>query len=165
MLFGFAVALAVGVTALLPASAMRTAPDIELTLLDGGTLPLSSLRGRPVLINFWATTCRVCVAEMPALVELYQELRPRGLEIIGIAMPYDPPRQVQELVRRRDLPYPIALDVQGAATSAFEGVRFTPTAFLLDPDGNIVFTHTGKLDMPRVRRMIMRHLETPTRSG
>lgn len=145
------VALAVSAAAFLPASPVRPAPDIELTLLDGGSAPLASLRGRSVLINFWATTCGVCVAELPQLVQLYQELHPRGLEIIGIAMPYDPPSQVQDFVRRRAIPYPIALDVLGVATRAFDGVRLTPTAFLLDPAGNIVFTQTGTLDTARVR--------------
>lgn len=160
-----AIALATGAALLLPASSVRSAPQIEFTLLDGGSAALESLRGRPVLVSFWATTCTVCVAELPELIALYQELRPRGLEIIGVAMPYDPPSQVQRFVRQREVPYPIALDAQGIATRAFDGVRFTPTAFLLDPAGNIVFSQAGRLDTTRLRRMIMRHLETDTRSG
>jgi len=164
-LFLLTVALAVSAAVLLPSTRARPAPDVRLTLLDGSIVPLASLRGRPVLVNFWATTCAVCAAELPALIELYTELRPLGFEVVGIAMPYDPPIEVQRFVHERAIPYPIALDVQGAATRAFDGVRYTPTAFLLDRAGNIVLTQTGKLDTARVRRMIVRQREADTRSG
>ncbi|MFP5348503.1 MAG: TlpA disulfide reductase family protein [Gammaproteobacteria bacterium] len=143
------------ITALLPPAGPRHAPDIAFALLDGRTLALGDLRGRPVLVNFWATTCRVCVAEMPDLVALYQELRPLGFELIAVAMPYDPPSHVQDFVRRHELPFPIALDVQGQATAAFNDVRYTPTAYLIDRTGEIVYHHTGRLDVERVRRLVL----------
>lgn len=154
------VAIAGAVLALLvPSSHPRPAPEVTFTLLDGRTLTLADLRGRPVLINFWATTCPVCVAEMPELVALYQELRGRGFELIAVAMPYDPPSHVQDFARRRGLPFPIALDVQGQVTAAFDDVRYTPTAYLVDPNGDIVLRHTGRLDVERVRRLVLRQLE------
>lgn len=143
------------ITALLPPAGPRHAPDISFALLDGRTLALGDLRGRPVLVNFWATTCSVCVAEMPDLVALYQELRPLGFELIAVAMPYDPPSHVQDFVRRHELPFPIALDVQGQATAAFNDVRYTPTAYLIDRTGEIVYHHTGRLDVERVRRLVL----------
>lgn len=145
---------------LLPSSAPQPAPEVTFTLLDGRTLPLSSWRGRPVLVSFWATTCRTCVAEMPDLVALYQALKPRGFDLIAVAMPYDPPNRVQQFVRERQVPFPIALDVLGQVTGAFPDVQHTPTAFLIDPQGNIVYHHVGKLDTDRVRRMILRQLES-----
>ena len=147
------------ITALLPSTGPRQAPDVAFTLLDGRTLPLAQLRGRPVLVSFWATTCRTCVEEMPDLVALYQALRARGFELVAVAMPYDPPSQVQEFARARELPFPIALDVQGQVTAAFHDVRATPTAFLIDPAGEIVYRHTGRLDTERVRQMVLRQLE------
>jgi len=159
-LLGVAVALISASAFFLPRPTARPAPDVAFTLLDGGSASLRALRGRPVLISFWATTCAICVAEQPELAALYRELHPLGLEMIGVAMPYDPPIQVQDFVRTRDVPFPIALDVQGQATRAFAGVSVTPTAFLLDPDGNIVFSQVGKLDTGRVRRIIVRQLET-----
>ena len=150
------------ITALLPSSGPRPAPAVAFTLLDGRTLALAELRGRPVLVNFWATTCPTCVAEMPELVALYQELRPRGFELIAVAMPYDPPNQVQDFVRKEGLPFPIGLDVQAQVVAAFDNVRYTPTAFLIDPAGDIVYRHTGKLDTDRVRRLVLRQLEPRT---
>lgn len=147
------------ITVLLPSTGPRRAPDVAFTLLDGRTLPLAQLRGRPVLVSFWATTCRTCVEEMPDLVALYHGLRARGFELIAVAMPYDPPSQVQDFARARALPFPIALDVQGQVTAAFHDVRATPTAFLIDSAGDIVYRHTGRLDTERVRQMVLHQLE------
>lgn len=139
---------------------LRQAPDINLTTLDGSNLALSDLRGRPVLVTFWATTCPGCIKEMPHLVELHNEYGPRGFKMIGISMPYDPPNQVYELVKRRSLPYTIALDIQGEAVRAFGDVRLTPTSFLIAPDGRIVEHRIGDLDMPALRAKIESMLST-----
>lgn len=127
------------------------APEVTFVLTDGRTLSLDSLRGRPVLITFWASTCPSCLAEMPHLAELYREFSPSGLELIGVAMPYDPPPVVLGLVRRRALPYPIALDLESKVVQAFGNVRVTPTSVLISPAGEIVFKHTGTLDMGTLR--------------
>lgn len=139
-------------------SGLHTSPDISLLTVDGRTLPLATLRGRPLLVTFWATTCTSCVREIPHLVELYQELSPRGLEIIGIAMHHDPPDQVLAMRRARNIPYPVALDLQADAARAFGNVRVTPTSFLIAPDGRIVYRRTGSLDMTRLRQAIIHML-------
>jgi len=139
----------------LAASGLRNSPDISLLTVDGATLPLGSLRGRPLLITFWATTCASCVREIPHLADVYEELSPRGLEIIGIAMQHDPPNQVLAMRKARNIPYPVALDLQSAAARAFGNVRVTPTSFLIAPDGHIVFRRTGALDTERLRRDIL----------
>ncbi len=130
------------------------APAITVSTIRGEKIPLSTLRGRPILVTFWATTCPACIREMPHLVALHKELSPKGFEIIGIAMPYDSPSQVVELARARGLPYPVALDITGDATRAFGGVWLTPSSFLIAPDGRVVYRKTGKMDMPKVRSMI-----------
>jgi peroxiredoxin len=138
----------------LPSKLPAPPPELRFTLLDGRVLTLAELRGRPVLLAFWATSCVPCIQELPDLIQLYRELRPRGLELVGVAMPYDPPLHVQMLVRKHQVPYPIALDVSGQITRAFDGVSFIPTAYLLDPQGRIIDRHVGKLDIERARRLI-----------
>lgn len=153
VVFGL-IALLGALAALLLPGRRDTAPDVTFTLLDGRTQALSALRGRPVLVSFWATSCAPCIEELPDLVRLYRELKPKGFELIAVAMPYDPPLHVQDFVRRHDVPYPVALDVSGAAARAFEKVEFIPIAFLIDPGGEIVLRHIGKLDIERVRKRV-----------
>lgn len=151
--FALALVGALGVWWLMPAG-LQEAPDITLTTLQGEKLSMAELRGRPVLVNFWATTCPGCVEEVPHLVELYNKLAPRGLEIIGIAMAYDPPNRVVALRKARQIPYPIALDINSSAAKAFGDVRLTPTSFLIAPDGRVVYQGTGRLDMTKVRQQL-----------
>ncbi len=115
---------------------------------------LEELRGRPVLVTFWATTCTTCVAEIPHLVDLYNTLAPKGFELIAVAMYYDPPNRVMEMAKRRALPYTVALDVDANASRAFGDVKLTPTSFLIAPDGRIVHQKLGEMDMSKVERMI-----------
>jgi len=136
-------------------AALKTAPDIGLMTLDGKELQLASLQGRPVLVTFWATTCNSCVSEIPHLVRLYDELAPQGLEIIGIAMDYDPPNRVLAMRKARNIPYPVALDIQADAARAFGNVRLTPTSFLIAPDGRITHQRTGKMNMAALRKDIL----------
>jgi peroxiredoxin len=129
-------------------------PDITVFTVDGEQLAFSSLRGKPVLVTFWATTCRTCVQEMPHLADLYRELSPQGLEVVAIAMHYDPPSQVLAMRTARNIPYTVALDIHADAARAFGNVRLTPTVFLIAPDGRIVYKKTGKLPFKRLRQDI-----------
>ena len=139
---------------------LKTSPDIKLVTIDGEQLQLASLRGNPLLITFWATTCPGCIKEMPHLIELYEELSPQGLEIIGIAMDYDPPNQVLAMRNAKNIPYPIALDIDADAARAFGNVRLTPTSFLIAPDGRIVFQKLGEMSMEKLRQDILDMLQT-----
>ena len=130
------------------------APDARFPLIDGRTLETADLRGRPVLVTFWSTTCGICIREMPHLVELYDRLGPRGLEILSVAMPYDRPDRVIAIARRKGLDYPVALDVEGRIARAFGGIRGTPTSFLIGPGGEIRFRTHGALDMGRLAEQI-----------
>lgn len=132
----------------------RWAPDVTFTTLAGEEIPLHSLRGRPVLVMFWASTCASCRKEMPHLAAMYQALGGSGFEMIGVAMSYDPPNRVLELVRKQQLPYPVALDLDGAVAAAFGNVRLTPTSFLIAQNGRIVEREAGKMDLPRLRRQV-----------
>ena len=109
-------------------SGAQKAPAITLQLLDGKKLELSSLEGKPVLITFWATSCPGCIKEMPHLVELY-------------------PEYVMEMIKRKQVPYKIALDLKGEAVKEFGNVSLTPTTFLLDGSGKIVKKKINEMDM------------------
>ncbi|MCP5450937.1 MAG: TlpA family protein disulfide reductase [Gammaproteobacteria bacterium] len=133
---------------------LREAPPLVGQTLDGRTLTLEQLRGKPVLVTFWATTCPSCVEEIPHLTELYRELNPKGLEIIGVAMAYDPPEQVRAMARQRQIPYPIVLDSEERIAREFDNVQLTPTSVLVSPEGRIVQYRLGLLDMPELRNTI-----------
>ena len=155
--------VAVGYLWLAPSGAQK-APELTLEIIDGRKLSLASLQGRPVLITFWATSCPGCIKEMPHLIELYKELGPKGLEIIGIAMPYDRPDHVLEMVRQKQLNYPIAIDIQGHAIRAFNDVQLTPTSFLSDPQGRIALHKIGEMDMTKLHHQIESYLQAGKRS-
>jgi len=142
---------------------LQPAPDISLKTITGKTVRLSELKGKPVLVNFWATTCPGCVKEMPHLADLYNKYSAQGLEVIGIAMYYDPPSQVLNLSKARKIPYTIALDLDGGAARAFDNVRLTPTSFLINPEGKIVQQKIGELDFPQVEKLIQSML--PSKGG
>lgn len=141
------------------------APAVRMTLLNGQHLDLRSLRGHPVLVNFWATTCPGCVAEMPQLSKMYRELAPQGFKLIGVAMYYDPPAQVRAMRKARNVPYPIALDSNADISKAFGDVRLTPTSFLIDAKGHIVYQKLGNLDIAKLRARVEKLLGTPTASA
>lgn len=133
---------------------LKRAPDIALRTIDGNEVNLAELRGKPVLVTFWATSCPGCVKEIPHLIELHQEFGPRGLQLVAVAMSYDPPDHVLAMRDARQIPYPIALDIKGEAARAFGDVRLTPTSFLIAPDGRIVRQKIGEMEMADVRAQI-----------
>ena len=152
-LFGLLLVAGVAFVWLSPEGLAR-APEVSVKTIDGRDIRLADLRGRPVLVTFWATSCPGCIKEMPHLIELYQALHPRGFELIGIAMSYDPPNHVMQMAKSRRIPYPVALDIDGAAARAFGDVRLTPSSFLIAPDGRVVHQKIGEMDMKKLRRLI-----------
>lgn len=138
--------------------AKSQAPDFSIQTLKGDEIKLSDYRGRPVLITFWATTCPSCIEEIPDLVSLHQEFAHEGLEVIGIAMSYDPPVQVQKFVEKRGLPYTIALDYKGLAAMAYK-VRVTPTNILISPQGHIEYRNLGVLNRAQLQKDIRSMLD------
>jgi peroxiredoxin len=137
----------------------QPAPALTLMSLEGKAVALESLRGKVVLVNFWATDCVVCLNEMPAMTETYIKYEPRGFEALFIAMPYDRPDRVLHYARSRELPFIVALDIQGEAARAFGGIRGTPTTFVIDKAGRIVERILGEPDFGRLHGLIERKLE------
>lgn len=134
------------------------APAATFTTLDGRHLSLEQLRGKVVLVNFWATSCPGCIKEMPGMIEAYQQYRNRGFEIVAVAMSYDPPNYVANFVQTRQLPFPVALDVKGEHARAFGDVQLTPTSFLIGKDGSILDQKLGELDFAKLRAQLDREL-------
>lgn len=135
-------------------SGLSVVPELELTTISGEKIQLTSLRGRPVLINFWATSCPGCIKEMPHLIELHNTYASKGLKIIGISMPDDRPDHVMRMAKQKALPYTIAMDINKKAVKAFGGVNLTPTTFLISPDGTIVRQKIGEFNMPVFKKHI-----------
>jgi peroxiredoxin len=120
------------------------APDASFTTLQGETFNTESLRGKVVLVNFWATSCVTCVKEMPMMVDTYKKYAPQGYEVVAVAMSYDPANYVLNFAETRQLPFKVALDPVGKIASAFEEVKLTPTSFLIDKKGNIIKRYLGE---------------------
>lgn len=129
----------------LPSDA-KTAPEVTFTTIDGQQLTTADLRGKVVLVKFWATSCVTCVAQMPDNIKNYNALKDRGYETIAVAMQYDPPNYVKNFTESRELPFKVAIDATGELARAFGDVKLTPTAFLIDRQGNIIRRYLGNYD-------------------
>jgi peroxiredoxin len=127
--------------------------NVMFSTIDGRRIELSSLAGRPVLLNFWATSCPPCVEETPDLVALHNQQTDTGLQIIGIAMPHDMPSQVLAFVAEQKISYPISLDVDGKISRTFN-VQAIPNNILISPDNKIIMNQVGKLDINRVSELV-----------
>lgn len=134
------------------------APEATFTTLEGRTIALADLRGKVVLVNFWATSCPGCIKEMPGMVETYRQYKDRGFEIVAVAMSYDPPSYVANFVQTRQLPFPVALDVDGGHARAFGNVQLTPTSFLIGKDGSILEQKLGELDFVKLKAVLDKEL-------
>ena len=134
------------------------APQLRYTLLDGQQLHSSALRGKVVLVSFWATSCAVCVAEMPALVAMHQKYRDQGLQTLAVAMRYDPPARVFDFATRWQLPFGVVIDNTGAIAQGFGDVQATPTGFLINKRGDIVHRFEGAPAMSALHKRVARLL-------
>lgn len=137
----------------------RFTPDTTFTTITGESFNLQSLQGRPVLITFWATSCGICVREIPDLIALYRDFHSLGLEIIAIAMTYDAPNRVVAMSEEYKLPYPIVLDLTASHAQAFGHVWATPTTFLLDSKGVVTQRTVGAFDAADLKSRIQQLLK------
>ena len=121
------------------------------TTFDDEEVPLTSLRGGPVLVNFFASYCVPCIEEMPALEEVHQQLGDQ-VTFLGLAM-QDRPEDALELIERTGITYRTGQDKDSSVITALGGIVL-PTTVLLDADGEIVASHAGELDADGVRELI-----------
>jgi peroxiredoxin len=132
----------------------KNIPSIDFTALNGKQMSLEQLRGKPVIVTFWATDCENCLKEIPILLDLYSRYHLQGLEIIGMSMYFDPPNHVIEFSKQYALPYPITLDIEAKFAAAFGNVKVTPTTFLLNSKGEIVWQKVGLFELAELQPLI-----------
>ena len=130
------------------------APASSFVLLDGSQLKTAQLQGKVALVNFWATSCTTCVAEMPELVATYDKYKDKGYETLAVAMSYDPPAYVVNYTDSRKLPFKVAIDNTGANARDWGDVKLTPTTYLLNKRGEIVKRYVGAPDFAELHRLI-----------
>ena len=122
--------------------------------LDGSSKTTADLRGKVTLVNFWATSCTTCVAEMPEIVATYNKYNPQGFDTLAVAMSYDPPSYVVNFAETRKLPFQVAIDNTGKVAQAWGDVRLTPSTFLVNKRGEIVKTFVGAPNFPELHQLI-----------
>lgn len=130
-------------------------PDVTLPTLQGTPLALRSLKGKVVLVNFWATWCVPCQWEMPLMEKLYQAYRVRGFVVVAISLDQQGAAAVEPFVRQRRLTYPILLDPAMQGARQF-GIRGLPATFLIGSDGYLKGATYGprEWDGPEARALI-----------
>lgn len=136
------------------AGGSSAAPETTFVLLDGSKKTTSDLKGKVTLVNFWATSCTTCVAEMPKMVATYDKYRARGYEHVAVAMSYDPPSYVVNYAQTRKLPFSVAIDNTGAVAKAWGEVQLTPTTYIVNRKGEIVKRYVGEPNFAELHQLI-----------
>ena len=148
-----AIALAAGAAAYVSTGA-TAAPASTFVLLDGSKQTMDNLKGKVTLVNFWATSCVTCVAEMPKVIATYDKYKAQGYDTLAVAMSYDPPSYVVNFAETRKLPFKVAIDNTGAVAKAWGDVALTPTTYLVNKRGQIVKRYVGEPDFAELHKLI-----------
>ena len=148
-----------------PAEAATTslAPDFVLKLLDSGRDSLSAYRGRPVLINFWATWCDPCRTEMPLIVAAYRANQETGLQVLAIDLTDQETttKDVRRFVAELSMPFPVLLDEKGKVRRLYQ-LRGVPTSVFVGADGVVRFVNIGPIDSGALQRGVTAILPAPS---
>jgi peroxiredoxin len=148
-------ALALAALASLPGcTGAQAAPESTFVLLDGSKKTTADLKGKVTLVNFWATSCVTCVAEMPKVISTYNKYKSQGYDTVAVAMSYDPPSYVVNFTETRKLPFKVAIDNTGAVAKAWGDVQLTPTTYLVNKRGEIVKQYVGEPDFAALHQLI-----------
>jgi thiol-disulfide isomerase/thioredoxin len=116
-------------------------PPFLVNDLDGGIISTANMRGKVVLVNFWATWCPPCREEIPELIELSKQYKDK-LQIIGVSMDDAPPSEVRQFAKQIGITYPVVMG-SGAIEAEYGGVPALPTSFVISPEGRVVQKHAG----------------------
>jgi len=129
------------------------APSFSLKTHEGKTIDLAKLKGKVVVLNFWATWCGPCRQEIPGFVDAYKRLHGKGVEIIGISLDEGGWDVVQPYVTKANIPYPVVIGDQ-TLTDAYGGISAIPTTFIVSKDGKIAAKHVGYLSKEELENQI-----------
>ena len=155
VLYGAAAAVVLAIAgAVFLATGTSAAPESTFVLLDGSRKTTTDMKGKVTLVNFWATSCTTCVAEMPKIISTYDKYKAQGYDTVAVAMSYDPPSYVVNYAQTRKLPFQVAIDNTGAVAKAWGDVQLTPTTFVVNRRGEIVKRYVGEPDFAELHRLI-----------
>jgi thiol-disulfide isomerase/thioredoxin len=137
------------------------APNFTLETLDGKNMSLSDLKGKAVLVNFWATWCGPCKIETPWLVELQNQYGAQGLQVVGVAMDDSGKDEIAKFAKDMGMNYPVLIGKE-AVGDAYGGVPALPESFFVGRDGKIVDKIVGLRDRSDIEDSIKKALSTQT---
>lgn len=124
---------------------LNASPVVTVSTLAGQQFDLASTGGNARLVTFYSPNCPISKRDIPDLTRTHERLKNEPLDIIAVAMPYDNEAEIERFQESKNIGYAMAHDKDGSIGSAFPNVRFTPTTFLIDSSGTIVWRHIGRL--------------------
>lgn len=145
--------LITAIGAMAMASEPRKAPPLAGSTANGASVDLASLKGKVVVVNFWATWCGPCRAEIPDFISVYGEYKSKGLEIVGVSLDEGGWSDVTPYVQRSKINYPIILGDRRVAR-VWGGIQAIPTTFIIDKQGNIAASHVGLMSKAQLLEKI-----------
>jgi thiol-disulfide isomerase/thioredoxin len=133
------------------------APDFKLTTLDGQEVTKESLKGKVVVVDFWATWCGPCVQEIPGYIALQKKYAAQGVVIVGVSVDRGSPDKVKQFAQKRGMNYPVGIDA-GELVEQFGGIEAIPTTFLIDRAGNIRHRKVGGMEHDEYEKLLKQAL-------
>ncbi len=139
--------------------------DFRATTLDGGALDLHSLRGKAVLLNFWATWCASCRSEMPAIQAAWERYRAEGLEVVGVNFREADASAQRQFLKQAGVHYPSGLDPDGKIADAYQVTIGLPVTIFIDRGGIVTFIQTGAMSPDFIAAQVLRTLSPQPAGG